>query len=227
MNRRPARLLALAAVFTALTAGSATVIARADDDRCHGTSYTLEGHNYKVEVPQLSGCTTQSRQEFNDSLRLAADDFIARVDNTTSVHTYNANSMYIGAHIVSAKLAVEIYLEGAPHPSTDFITHNTVIASGKPLTLPDLFTNLPEGLALLSQQSKLLLDQTPRATGYTPSAITPTPENFRHWTATKPGLRLHFGEIASHAAGNIEITIPWQTLKPALEPNIHTILSAP
>lgn len=227
MNRRPARLVALAAVFTALAAGSATVIARAEVDRCHGTTYTLEGNNYQVEVLQLGGCTTESRQEFNDSLRLAADDFISRVNNTTSVHTYNQNFMYVGTHVVSAKLGVEIYAEGAAHPFTDFVTHNTDIDTGKALTLQDLFSETLDGLKLLSTQSKVLLDQMPRATGYTPSAITPAVENFRNWVATKDGMRIYFGEIASHAAGDIDITIPWSAFDKVFKPGMKTVLSTP
>lgn len=227
MKRQPARLLAIAAVFAALASGSASVIARAEVDRCHGTTYTLEGYNHKVEVLQLGGCTTQARQEFNDSLRLAADAYIARVDNTTSVHTGDNNFMYVGTHIVSAKLGVEIYKEGAAHPFDEFLTHNTNIDTGKAMVLADLFTDLQTGLNLLSEQSKVQLDKLPRATGYSKSAITPTAVNFQNWVATKEGMRIFFGEIASHAAGNIDITIPWNTMDKVLKPGMKTVLSTP
>jgi hypothetical protein len=223
--RRPLAAHALIALLLAVLATAAgTVVARADEpERMYGTQYSLTGDNYNIVVPQVSGGRTDPRREFNDSMRLAADKFIAEKDNTTTLTDLGSEVVFVGAHVVSGKISVDYMAEHGAHPYNMFVTHNTSLDSGKALAITDLFSDLSDGLYTLSEQAKLLVPGTNAGDNYYKPSIEPKAENYQNWVATKDGMQIHFGEIASHAAGNIVITVPWVKLDRDLKPEYKTI----
>ncbi|MFC9997871.1 RsiV family protein [Nocardia sp. NPDC127526] len=224
MKRISAAHVLLAFVFAVLTTVSGAVIARADTpDRLHGTEYTIKGYQYEVRVPQLAGGTETERASFNEAMRLSADEYIGYVDHVTSVYPAHSEVVYIGAHVASGKLGVEIYKEGAAHGYEEFVTHNTWLATGQPVYLADLFTDFQGALNVLSEQAAVLVPQTAAGENYSRAAIEPYAANYEKWAVTRDGLRVYFGEIGSHAAGNIHITVPWSAVEHLMLPEMKTI----
>lgn len=83
-----------------------------------------------------------------------------------------------------------------------------------------------QGLNVLSTQVETLVEQNPRSAGYGASLLTPVAEHFQTWVATPEGMRIYLGEIASHAAGNIDVTVPWSGLDGVLKPGMRAIVSS-
>jgi hypothetical protein len=140
----------------------------------------------------------------------------------TSGHV--GSRVVIGTHVLSGVLAVSVYSGGAAHPFTDQDTHVTDIDTGRALTLADIFTDEQQGLRVLSQQAAILVPQTNAHNSFSPDSIAPVEKNFAHWNATADGIQILFGEIASHAAGQIVVTVPWKNLDQVLKPEMRTTL---
>lgn len=231
MGQRKTVHLLLAMVLAALTMGAVSVVARGEAVvGFRSSTYTLEGHHYKVDVPRfdidgVDGAYLQARDVFNRSVRRAADIYIARAGDHVDVKT-GTNYVYTNQQVLSTKFSVSIYAEGAAHPYEDFITHNTRTETGKALVLRDLFKDVNSGLAVLKDQAATLVPQATHGEPYYKDALLPKEDNYRHWAVAKDGLRIYFGEIASHAAGNIMITIPWQALNNVLKPEMKAALTA-
>ncbi|MFX0579605.1 RsiV family protein [Nocardia nepalensis] len=213
------------------SAESATTVAgspRADQTAAFtATTLHLEGNGYKLDVPQVSGGKADARAEFNQAMRAAAQEWIDRITGPgDSVTGGDSQVVRIGTHVLSGHLVTSVYGAGAAHPNSFDSAHVTNVDTGKAITLPDLFTDLQQGLNALSTQAQALVQQNPRATGYSSSELTPTTEHFQTWVATPEGMRIYLGEIASHAAGNIDVLIPWSALDSVLRPGMRAVLSS-
>ncbi|MGW4772159.1 RsiV family protein [Nocardia sp. NPDC004278] len=79
---------------------------------------------------------------------------------------------------------------------------------------------------MLSTQAQTLVEQNPRATGYSKSELTPVAEHFQTWIATPEGMKIYLGQIASHAAGNIDVTVPWTALDGVLKPGLRAVVGS-
>lgn len=85
---------------------------------------------------------------------------------------------------------------------------------------------IQQGLNVLSTQAQTLVEQNPRATGYSKSELTPVAEHFQTWIATPEGMKIYLGQIASHAAGNIDVTVPWTALDGVLKPGLRAVVGS-
>jgi hypothetical protein len=213
---------------TSSTAAASTTVAGSPRaETFTATTLHLEGAGYKIDVPQVSGGKADPRTEFNDAMRAGAQEWIDRINRPgDSVTGGDSQVVRIGSQVLSGHLVVVMYSEGAAHPNSNDFAHVTNIATGKPITLPDLFTDLQQGLNTLSTQAEAQVQQNPRATGYSKSLLTPVVEHFHTWVATPEGMRIYLGEIASHAAGNIDVTVPWSALDGVLKPGMRAIVSS-
>lgn len=228
MRRRSLAHLSLAAVLAALTVSAATVIAHADTG-FRTSEYVLTGDNYKVSVPRVDidgvdGPYLAARDEYNGALRQAADQYISQVTPTLNLTT-SVNFTYVGPHLLSAKLGVNFFQEHGAHPYELFVTHTTDTDTGKALRLSDVFTDLDAGVNALSRQAAILVPKTNAGDGYYRDALLPTEVNYQNWAVDSGGMRIYFGEIASHAAGNIVITIPWSELRGVLSCHMKTLVN--
>ncbi|WP_433680121.1 RsiV family protein [Nocardia sp. CA-119907] len=192
------------------------------------TTLHLEGDGYKLDVPQVSGGKADARAEFNQGMRAGAQEWIDRISGPGDSVTGGSDSqvVHIGAHVLSGHLVTIMYSAGAAHPNSFDSAHVTNVDTGTAITLSDLFTDLQQGLDVLSTQAQTLVEQNPRAAGYSKSQLTPVAEHFRTWVATPEGMKIYLGEIASHAAGNIDITVPWSALDGVLKPGMRAVVGS-
>ena len=202
---------------------------RADSSAASGftaTSIRLEGPFYSVDLPQVDGGKADARSDFNDGMRAEVDPFVRSAAEKQKVKGFNSEVAHIGGHVLSGVLGIEVD-DGWTHPTTYKRTHVTDIDTGKALTLPDLFTDLDKGLEVLSTQAAAQLPKTRVGTNaYDKQRIAPTAQNFQDWLATPDGLRVYVGEIASHALGYIDLTIPWSELDAVLKPGLRAVVSS-
>ena len=191
------------------------------------TTLHLEGAGYKLDVPQLAGGNADARTEFNAAMQDGARVWIGRISSPEdSVTGGDSRVVHIGAHVLSGHLVTIMYSAHAAHPNSFDSAHVTDIDTGKAIGLPDLFTDLRQGLNALSTEAETLVEQNPRATGYDRGQLTPVAEHFQTWVATPEGMRIYLGEIASHVAGNIDVTVPWAALDSVLKPGMRAVLSS-
>lgn len=216
-----------AASVTATPAASTTVAGSPRAETFTATTVHLEGAGYKIDVPQVTGGKADARAEFNAAVQAGAQEWIDRITRPgDSVTGGDSQVVRIGSQVLSGHLVVIMYSEGAAHPNSFDAAHVTNIDTGKAITLTDLFTDLQQGLNTLSTQAEALVQQNPRATGYSKSLLTPVAEHFQTWVATPEGMRIYLGEIASHAAGNIDVTVPWSALDGVLKPGMRAVVSS-
>ncbi|MEV2220122.1 RsiV family protein [Nocardia vinacea] len=227
--RKTAAAVLVGVLFAVLTAcGSAD---RADSPAAPAftaTSIRLEGPWYSFDLPQVEGGTEDARTDFNDGLRAELDPFLRAAAQDRAVKGFNSEVAHIGRHVLSGVLGIEVEVDGGKlHPTTFKRTHVTDIDDGKALTLPDLFTDLQRGLDRLSEQAAVQVSKSRVGTNpYDKQRIAPAVENFKDWLAMPDGLRVYLGEIASHALGYIDVTIPWSELDGVLKPGLRAVVSS-
>ncbi|MFQ6396762.1 DUF3298 domain-containing protein [Nocardia sp. KC 131] len=190
------------------------------------SSVRLEGVGYNVDLPQVAGGKEDARTEFNNGMRAEADKFIREAGPEVKVTGFRSEITRIGSHVLSGVLGIEVDTGGA-HPATFKATHVTNIDTAAPLTLPDLFTDLQQGLNVLSTQATELLPKTRVGTNfYFKEDLEPKVQNFERWVATPAGMRIYLGELASHAMGYIDLTVPWSALEGVLKPGLLAVVSS-
>ncbi len=190
------------------------------------TSVKLEGPWYSFDLPQVEGGTDDARTDFNEGMRAELDPYIRAAAENQRVKGYKSEVAHIGRHVLSGVLGIEVD-DGYAHPTTFKRTHVTDIDTGKTLTLPDLFTDLQKGLDRLSTQAEAQIPKTRVGIRpYDKQRVAPAVENFKDWLAMPDGLRVYLGEIASHALGYIDITIPWSELDGVLKPALRAVVSS-
>ncbi|MEV6137836.1 RsiV family protein [Nocardia sp. NPDC051990] len=225
--RKTAAAVLASVLFAVLTAcGSAD---RADTPAAPAftaASIRLEGPWYSFDLPQVAGGTEKARTDFNEGMRAELDPYLRAAAQNQRVKGFNSEVAHIGRHVLSGVLGIEVS-DGYLHPTTFKRTHVTDIDTGKALTLPDLFTDLRQGLDRLSAQAQAQIPKTRVGTNpYDTQRIAPAVENFKDWLAMPDGMRVYLGEIASHALGYIDITIPWSELDGVLEPGLRAVVSS-
>ncbi|MEV5834238.1 RsiV family protein [Nocardia sp. NPDC052112] len=209
------------------TGASTTVAESPQASAFTATTVTMVGDYYRVDVPQVDGGTYVARFGFNRAIQDGVLQWIGHNSlPMDSVSSRDSQMVRIGTKVLSGHLIVTVYGDGAAHPNSFDLAQVTDIDTGKSITLSDLFTDLQQGLTTLSTQAEALVQQNPKATGYSKSLLTPVAEHFQTWVATPDGMRIYLGEIASHAAGNIDVTVPWSALDGVLKPGMRAVVSS-
>ncbi|MEV0706242.1 RsiV family protein [Nocardia aurea] len=189
------------------------------------TTLRLTGPGYELDVPQVSGGTEIARNAFNAAMRGRAQQWIDQVEQTFTLKPGAGQVTYLGSRAISSLFVISTYSEGAAHPNNAYESYVVDARTGNEITLRDLFTDLNCGLNLLADQAAIEVPKSRAGDSYSKSGIEAVEYNYRLWLATPGGMEIHFGEIASHAAGDIVITVPWSKLDSALKPGIRDIVS--
>ncbi|MEV0294072.1 RsiV family protein [Nocardia sp. NPDC050710] len=232
-----AAALAVAGVMTvAMTACAATVesgaaAAPAPQIPAPGgytaTTVRLEGRNFTIDIPQVTGGAAGARADFNDGMRALAAVWSAQVqvDDQTKLAPGPGQVTYFGTRVLSGLLVVSADGGGA-HPYNLYATHVTNADTGREITLRDLFADLPRGLSILADAAAVQVPGTNAGDYYSKSGIEANEYNYQNWLATPGGMEIHFGELAAHAAGDIVITVPWSTLAAVLRPGMREVVGS-
>jgi hypothetical protein len=109
----------------------------------------------------------------------------------------------------------------------DFLSYD--LATGKRISISDLFTNTGTALQRLSAAAAadpVVLEGSPpddSAGGPYATGAEPTPDNFAMWAPTRTGLEITFaaGQVSAWAAGTPAITLPWSGLRDLVKPNSY------
>jgi len=200
---------------------------RADAEQVVGSTDRVD---YDVFIPQLAEGDPAVTAEFNESMRAALQDMIDTHDTdryTLSTQEYDVTR--IGERVVAGLLVVSYNMNppGA-HPSPLLATVVVDTDTATPVTLTDIFPDLPAGLERLSEQSALLLPDTAAGPNFDRSGIEPTEANFANWLPTPEGMEIHFGDyqVGPHAIGLVTVTVPWESLADVADPDVVAVLAS-
>ena len=114
------------------------------------------------------------------------------------------------------------------HPTPIVATVVVNADTAAPITLGDLFPDLPAGLQALSDSSARLLPETVAGPDFDRSGIEPTEANFANWLATPAGMEIHFNDyqVGPHAIGLVTVTVPWEDLADVIDPELAPVVSS-
>ncbi|MFC9551897.1 RsiV family protein [Rhodococcus sp. NPDC056960] len=185
---------------------------------------------YDVTIPQIEGGDPAVTAEFNESMHAALQDQIdgSGTDSFT-LSSEDHSVAHIGEHVISGLLVTSWNADppGA-HPTPIVATVVVNADTAAPITLGDLFPDLPAGLQKLSDESARLLPETIAGPDFERSGIEPTEANFANWLATPNGMEIHFNDyqVGPHAIGLVTITVPWDALADVIDPDLAPVVSS-
>ncbi|MFC0447694.1 RsiV family protein [Rhodococcus jostii] len=185
---------------------------------------------YDVIIPQVEGGNPAVTAEFNESMRSALQDQIdGWGTDSFTLSTQEHSVAHIGEHVISGLLVTSWNADppGA-HPTPIVATVVVNADTAAPITLGDLFPDLPAGLQKLSDESALLLPDTVAGPDFERSGIEPTEANFANWLATPAGMEIHFNDyqVGPHAVGLVTVTVPWDALADVIDPDLAPVVSS-
>ena len=116
--------------------------------------------------------------------------------------------------ILSLKLKVASYHDGAAHPFQFSRTFTFNLATGHQVNLDQLFLPGMNYLQVLSDYCKTELERRDIAFGASSIGADPNPDNYRNWNISADGLEITFDEyqVAAYAAGPQVVIIPYAKL---------------
>ncbi len=118
---------------------------------------------------------------------------------------------------------------GAAHATQENFAVNYDLAMQKELKLSEIFKRDLNYLEFLSIYSRSELSQKYDSRYTVPEALGPEAKNFENWRITRQGLTFNFDgcKIAGCAAGDLDVQIPFYTLRDMLSPHnsLKTALS--
>ncbi|TQC46933.1 DUF3298 domain-containing protein [Rhodococcus sp. WS4] len=185
---------------------------------------------YDVIIPQIEGGNPAVTAEFNESMHVALQDQIdGWGTDSFTLSTQEHSVAHIGEHVISGLLVTSWNADppGA-HPTPIVATVVVNADTAAPITLGDLFPDLPAGLQTLSDQSALLLPDTVAGPDFERIGIEPTEANFANWLATPAGMEIHFNDyqVGPHAVGLVTVTVPWDALADVIDPDLAPVVSS-
>src|SRR5262249_25643885 len=109
---------------------------------------------------------------------------------------------------------------GGAHPSMTSASFNYDLNRNVSLKLADLFTPNSNYLQVISDYSIKELKKL-KTVDHPEQGAGPKLENFESWNIAPSGLRITFDryQVASYAAGEHEVVVPYSILKPIIKPD--------
>ncbi len=186
----------------------------------------------KADVPTLQGSDDMRVVQFNNEMTGLTQEEIARFKDNARMGSHMPGSQGSGynqtyellsppGNIISIKLSINTYIEGAAHPGTISRVVNYDLENGRDLTLDQLFKPGIDYLQIIANYCIADLKNRPIDFESNSSGADPLPENYGNWNITADGLLITFDEyqVAAYALGPQLVTIPWSELKTSLDPN--------
>ena len=159
---------------------------------------------------QMEVLVEQEVDSFKQSLIGAPNPSIAM----GSYFDLNYSLVSARGDILSLKLKVASYHDGAAHPFQFSRTFTFNLATGHQVNLDQLFLPGMNYLQVLSDYCKTELERRDIAFGASSIGADPNPDNYRNWNISADGLEITFDEyqVAAYAAGPQVVIIPYAKL---------------
>lgn len=142
-----------------------------------------------------------------------------------STLTGTVSTDYLSPQIVAVTLDDYLFPAGAAHGDTVRTTLVFDAATGQRDELAGLFAPHSDWLALLSRESRQLLERqlpagAPTTTGQIDAGTTAEASNFSAWAPTPFGLSITFGDyqVGAYALGDPQILVPYSALAGVARP---------
>ncbi len=190
------------------------------------------GYTISAETPLLVGSSDPRVEAFNAAMKAIVDNAVAAFkqnvsniplnpDSTASTFQQRFNLLSPRGDIYSLKFDIQTFYTGAAHPGDASQTATFDLATGRMLTLADLFAPNADYLTPISKYCIAQLGM--RDIGFQGFELgaTATLQNYRNWNITAGGLMITFDEyqVAPYAAGPQTVLIPYKELAQILRPD--------
>ena len=186
---------------------------------------------YKIDaqIPALQGSTDPRAVNFNNEMSLLVQQEISVFkDNLHElVPTPGGTGSFFGeqynllsgpGNILSVKIDISIYIEGAAHPSSHSRTVTYDLEAGSDVSLGQLFRTGSNYYQKLSDYC--LAQLSPKISDLFTGGLDPVPDNYRSWNITPDGLLITFDEyqVAAYALGPQQVAVPYAELQVIIDP---------
>lgn len=189
-------------------------------------------YTIQAQIPQLQGSSDGRVLNFNaQMITLVYEDIAAFQSNLALLPAEplgGGSSLDIRfqqlappGDLISIKFTVSAYTDGAAHPNSYSRTATYDLASGRLLTLADLFTPGMDFLTPLSVYCLQALQAGQVAETLMAEGAAPTAGNYSRWNVTAQGLLITFDpyQVAAYAAGQQLVTVPYTELQAIIDPD--------
>jgi hypothetical protein len=189
-------------------------------------------YTVKAQVPTLAGSTDPRVVQFNNEMTELTIDEIGRFrDNArmgyatpgSNGSSYNQKFTLTSppGNILSIKIDVNYYVEGAAHPASLTRVANYDLEAGQDLSLDQLFKSGSEYLKTLSNYCVAQLKTRDIDFQSFSAGADPTSQNYINWNITPDSLQITFEEyqVAPYAAGPQIVVVPYSELASIIAPS--------
>jgi hypothetical protein len=185
----------------------------------------------EVNAPHLEGASGSIADAFNREVEALIGETVtgfklsAREVAASGMATEQRSYLNVGydvAGVVNGVLSVQIdvdsYSAGAAHPGHRTEVLNYVLATGRLVSLSELFRSGSNYLQVIADYC--VLDLKRRDALVFEEGALPTPQAYRNWNLQTGGLLITFDEyqVAPYAAGPQTVLIPYSVLRDILDP---------
>lgn len=117
--------------------------------------------------------------------------------------------------IISVRLAIEGFQAGRAHPYHTYRVVNFDLATGKELTLSELFKSHSNFLNVIAKYCQQTLSKTLEDKWMIAEGTKPLAKNFKNWNLQSDSILITFDEyqVAPYVNGAQEVEIPYSVLK--------------
>lgn len=195
------------------------------------------GCKIDASYPQIAGddlAADVHAQQFNKLIDRIAKEEITKFKNNVLADKIHLDSLPEGMRnnslhmdydidivkpsknaIVSVRMSVESMQAGRPHPYHAYRVVNFDLATGKQLTLNELFKTNPKFLAVISKYCRESLNKKLNDKWMISQGTEANVKNFKNWNLQTDSLLITFDEyqVAPYSNGPQEVEIPYSALK--------------
>jgi uncharacterized protein len=173
-------------------------------------------------LPRIDAPATAETERLNHAIAAHARELAADADALTNLHVGYQVTL-ARPELLSIAFYVERYRLGAAHPSDQSDILNLLPGQGRALAAADLFDAKPDWAAFLAMRAFAALKRQAAAEDWPLRALAPqeigdVATSPARWAFSPAGLVIHFNaeEVTAAAAGDKDVVIPWDDLKPYL-----------
>ncbi len=190
-------------------------------------SGTRDGLAYTLELPEFSG--GDAAGELNRRVRASALGAVSAsaaqvrpgdpkrtLDGTSRVTTNDGRT-------VQVRLVESDFLQGTAHTTDSVRTVVIAVATRRPVTLDEVFTQGREALKALAPHVKAVAVSEGEAVTE-PAGLSPREANWAAWQSTDKGMAFSFQDFQLGGHGLREYTVPWSVVRPLMSPTAYELL---